>query len=462
MVLLCFDTEPNGGKFVAAMVPTTSYDPYYQELAEQTVRYINKHGVVPGEHTLDLLDKLKRKFPDRADGYDAVYNSMLQTKEGVNRDYVVAQAQSFVRYQQLRAGITQAIDALDDDGEDCVEQAEATLNSTLKESYQSFDVGTRFNNTDKMLAFFNSDADAMPTGIPQLDEINAGPSRKALHTLIGLSNKGKSWWLIHLGRVALAHRLKVLHITLEMSEAKVAQRYLQSLLSISKRKTEVMYPQFMQAEDGLFAGVEPVTLTKRPYFDHPKAKSRLTKKLNKMRNLPLVIKQFPPGSLTIQQLKGYMDNLEGASNFIPDVLMLDYADDMQLDSGNYRHDLGIIYKQLRAIAVERNIAVCTVSQANRAGHKAKWVTREHVAEDWSKISTADTVLTYSQSTSEEKLGMARLFVDKGRDDIANIRVLISQSYTIGQFCMDSVRMADNYWDYVEDAADPDGGYNDNE
>jgi hypothetical protein len=137
--------------------------------------------------------------------------------------------------------------------------------------------------------------------------------------------------------------------------------------------------------------------------------------------------------------------MESREGFIPDVLLVDYADLMKVDSVNYRQDLGRVYKELRGIAVERNIGVVTASQANRSGIRAKTVRDYHIGEDISKIATCDAHITYSQTGQERGLGLARLFVANGRNDEDQFTVLISQAYTLGQFCLDSVRMTSNYW-----------------
>ncbi|MFH1738370.1 MAG: hypothetical protein ABIH23_05135, partial [bacterium] len=119
---------------------------------------------------------------------------------------------------------------------------------------------------------------------------------------------------------------------------------------------------------------------------------------------------------------------------------------------DYRIALGSLYKDLRGLAVERNIAIATASQTNREFAGKKLITGRGVAEDYSKIATCDTIITYNQTEAEMRLGTARLYVDKGRNEEAKFSVMIAQSYKTGQFCLRSRRMAPRYWSIV----DPDG------
>jgi len=163
----------------------------------------------------------------------------------------------------------------------------------------------------------------------------------------------------------------------------------------------------------------------------------------------LVIRQFPTGALTVRELKAYLDSLEMSQRIVPDLLLVDYADLMSVGTRDYRHELSTLYKDLRGLAVERNIAVATASQANRESSGKKFITGRGVAEDFSKIATADVVITYNRTEAEMRLGTARLYVDKGRNEEDKFSVLIAQNYKTGQFCLGSTRMMDRYWRALE-------------
>jgi replicative DNA helicase len=144
-------------------------------------------------------------------------------------------------------------------------------------------------------------------------------------------------------------------------------------------------------------------------------------------------------------LRSYLDNLEQTEKFVPDLLIVDYPDLMKIDKDNFRLALDEIFKELRGIAVSRNIALAAVSQSHRSAAKAKQVGMDNVAEAYSKIAHSDIVLTYTQTIQEQKLGLARLFVAKGRNDGDKFVVYISQAYTTGQFVIDSAVAKGTYW-----------------
>jgi hypothetical protein len=249
--------------------------------------------------------------------------------------------------------------------------------------------------------------------------------------------------------MAMLHRLKVCHITLEMSEERSAQRYMQALFSMAKRKEIQKVTKFTRDSLGRLDGFAETEMRPKITMDDPKIMDKLARRIKKFGPRMLgniVVKQFPTGTLTVRQLEAYLDGLESNERFIPDLLIIDYPDLMDVDKNNYRLSIDEIYKQLRGIFVSRNIAGAIVSQGNRSSEKAKHVGADNVAEAWSKIAHADCVITYNQTVAEKKMGLARLYVAGGRNDEDKITLVISQNYAVGLFSVDSILMSGaNYW-----------------
>jgi hypothetical protein len=160
------------------------------------------------------------------------------------------------------------------------------------------------------------------------------------------------------------------------------------------------------------------------------------------------IKRFAPQTLTPGMLRGYLDSLELTERFIPDLILLDYAGLMKTDSKNQRIDIGRNVVELRSIAVERNMAIVTVHQSSKAGATAESVRSVHVAEDWSVVHTADSILTLSATETEKSLGLARLYVEHARMQKDHWGLLLTQALPIGQFVRQSIALPDDYWEHL--------------
>lgn len=442
--LLCFDEKT--GALLKSIIPAENFDVYYRSLVDAATKFWAQFGKPPGEHTLDLIDELVRKRPKDKDLLKRLMRSLFESRDRLNAEYLMGQAARFVRLQRMKAGITEAVDLIQADK---LDDAETVLAAAMRKSYDLFDPGTFLTDAKRSLAFLHDHATSFPTGISELDNVGLGPVRKELHLFVARPKRGKTWWLVNLGKQALVHGYKVLHVTLEMSEARISQRYMQALFSISKRKAQHKRIAFVKDSLGRLIDLKEKAVPKRPGLNSPGIERYLRASLQGWeRRPPLLIKEFPTGSLTVKELEGYLDMLEASSGFMPDLLLLDYADLMNIDTRNYRHELQRVYKDVRGLALTRNIAVATASQANREGGKAKLITDMHAAEADAKGAIVDTMITYNRTPEEKRCALARLFVAAARNDADQFQILISQNYSIGQFFFDSTRMLGRYGDIL--------------
>lgn len=78
-----------------------------------------------------------------------------------------------------------------------------------------------------------------------------------------------------------------------------------------------------------------------------------------------------------------------------------------------------------------------------------------VAEDKTKLDTADVVLTYSQTKLERKRSIARLGLEYSRESERGHVIVISQAYATGQFVVESGMQSGAYWDAVRSGEEED-------
>lgn len=460
LMLLCFSKEYSS--MVSSMItPSLFEDRVYQTIAERSRNFIDKYHEPPGQvHLPDIIeDKLSSKDKREASIFSKALHDLNYTvKEGYRPEYILSTLRKFVRQQKLKVGVTEAARLLQEGNLDGCEDA---FLSTLKTRDEVFDKGLALTDVDLVLNEISKPDAAFKTGIEGLDSAYIGPARKELYLFMAPINRGKSWHLINLGKYALLARKKVLYITLEMSQAKTSARFLQALFSLMKRpllkegknnayKGKLLVPRFKK-EEGAYKGIVFDKVT-RPALLSASGKRLVRKRIVSQKlgtRYQLIVKEFPTGMLTVKQLNAYLDLLERHVQFVPDLMIIDYADLMEIGGKDFRIDTGKIYQQLRGIGVERDMAVASATQSNRMAEDARWITLKHIAEDYSKAATADDVVTYSQTIFEKKYGLARLFIAKGRDEASGLNFLISQSYGMGQFAMDSSLLSPYYWEDLE-------------
>lgn len=449
MCLLCYDEA--GAKSLGAMITHADFDLYYRDIAEQALAYRVQYKAVPGEHTRDLVEVCKARDAKDAEFYDRIFHSMEQTRTGgINREWVLASAGTFARRQRIKRGATRMIELLQRGTDEAMDEAEAAMQEAFKASTRLFDPGT-FLTDPAALNFLNEEeSETFPVGVREFDDRGIGPARKTMFLMMALTNRGKTWGAIHIGKTGLRHRKRVCHITTEMSAEKVLQRYMQSLFALTKREATVVVSRLECDDLGKIVTFSEEELKDRKHFRSPRIRATLAAKLEalKHRAPPLVVKEFPTGFLTIDGLKRYLDGLEG-HGFLPDEVIIDSPDLMDVDASSYRHSIGKIYQQVRGIGGERNMAMIVTTQAHRAALSQRVLTEANVGEDFSKVQTADTGVSYNQTDSEYKRGLARLFAFRVREEQKHLMVVLSQAYPMGQFCLGSTLMSGNYWNEVE-------------
>jgi hypothetical protein len=424
---------------------------FYREIATQAINFWNSYHNPIGDHLPDSLEHIWQSGDEKKiEIYKKILQSIFESKDSVNRDYVLDNLKKFVRLQDLKLGIKDAI-ILMQKGD--VEGAEARLERSRGKRLELFDPGTMFGvDMARTFSFVESIEESLIlTGIKGLDDIECVPATKELYTMVAKSGGGKSWALVHLGKFAMMQRKSVLHITLELSEERLKARYFQTLFGLGSRSDRISQsiPIFKTDELGRLTSLDFSTMGKVDCLDDANIIALLKEKLNRIYKPKLIIKEFPSGSLTIEGLRAYIENLQTYKGFTPDIILLDYLDLMYMDQDRMRIDLGRTAVDLRGMADEYNTAMVTVAQTNRGGEGTQLLTRKHLAEDFSKVRVSDNLITFNQTPQEEEYGLARIFVDKARNTKGNDIFLISQNLSCGQYCIDSCRLSKTYYDLMK-------------
>ena len=148
----------------------------------------------------------------------------------------------------------------------------------------------------------------------------------------------------------------------------------------------------------------------------------------------LIVKKYPMGTCSMDELFRYLDYLEAYENFIPDILINDYADIMKLSEGDLRHGLNEIYIAHKGLADERSMLVVTVSQVVVKGRSGK-IAGRHLSEDARKWGNIDKGFAINQSEKQHEKGLAEIHVFANRSGYQGSRCIIGQSLDTGQFCL---------------------------
>ena len=226
-----------------------------------------------------------------------------------------------------------------------------------------------------------------PTGLERLDApdiLRGGLGRGELGVITANTGVGKSHFLVAMGCAAMKAGKNVVHYTFELSEHETGKRYDSNLCGI-------------------------------PSNDLIERKTEVINKYKEMELGKLIIKEYPTGSASVHTLRNHIEKLT-LKGHKPSVIIVDYADVMKSSRAydSLRHELKLIYTELRNLAVELNTPVWTASQANKDSSKSDIVGLENMGESYGKAQVADVVLSISRKPMEKSEGTGRIFVAKNR------------------------------------------------
>lgn len=453
LATLCFNEKY--GAAIAAQVIPEHFDGPYRDVATRVLAYRNKYGRAPGPvHLDDLFAEILTKASDhKAERLRRILLGLGELRDGLNARYAAEQVELFVRRQVLIEGIMSASDVIgrNRESEDNILEAERIIYEALNRAPTTMDGGLSLEDTMRGLSFLDKDRASLPLGIPQLDKLDAGPTKKQMLLYIAPKGSGKTWFCIHCGKQGLLHNERVLHITNEVSEEVVAARYYQMLFSLALRSSEEITRRKIILDDkGNIRKLKPELITPAYSLKSASARKRLREDIKKWgpRLSRIRIKEFPTGQLTLQQLNAYLDWLAQSQKFFPTMLIVDYPDLMALNPNDLRGSLNRTFVGLRGIAVKRDLAVVVPTQGGRRTIDAKETRSSDATEDISKVFTADIVMTYSSMPIEKEAGLGRLTLKHARASQSDVQVVLAQAYGIGQYCVQSTRFTSSYWELI--------------
>jgi len=358
---------------------------YLYYLADRYFGHAKKYKVFP---TLQLLVTIIRD--ELKVGTDSILRDQIieyLTRMRSNPDpgdlqYVKEKSLDFCRKQALKQELVAAVDKMQAGKyEEIVEglKRAVIVGTTPALGHEFFaDYESRFTRLQR---------NAVPTGLDELDRkdiMNGGLGNGEIGVVVAPTGVGKSHFLTMLGANALRHGVDVLHYTMELSEAAVGLRYDSNLCDIDSNTV-------IDNKDNVLETYK-------------------SQKLGR-----LIIKEFPTNSASIYTLRAHIERLD-VRGFKPGLIVIDYADIMrstrQYDS--LRHELKLIYEELRGFAGEKKLPIWTASQSNKEGSSADVVDLSNMSEAYGKAMVADVVLSISRKSHEKSSGHGRLYVAKNR------------------------------------------------
>ncbi len=347
-------------------------------LVKSIVDYFEKYKSPPTMEALKVViddvenDTLKTTIVDSLRG-------AWQHRESPDLEFVKEKTLEFCKNQVIKGAIMESVELLDNQQYD---EIKGVIDNAMKAGVER-DIGheyiTGFEERMNQQARVT-----LPT---QWDSVNdlmdGGLGGGELGVIVAPAGIGKSWTLQAIGAHAVKQGKTVIHYTLELNAQYVGLRY-----------------------DTIVSG--------QPTGNLQYHKEEVLKKINQLKG-ELIIKYYPTRTASVNTLAAHLQQCE-MQGMKPDMVIVDYADIMKSTSNftEKRHQIGHVYEELRGMAGEFDIPLWTASQANRSSLEEDVIGADKVSEDYSKVMTADFVMSMSRKVEDKIANTGRFHVIKNR------------------------------------------------
>jgi len=305
--------------------------------------------------------------------------------EATDLEFVQSETLDFCKNQTLKNAILESVDMLENKNYDGIK---SIIDNAMKAG-TTRDLGHDYIPSLEM-RLEDSARITVKTPWDVINDItDGGLGAGELGVVVAPAGIGKSWTLQALGSDVVKSGKTVVHYSLELNENYVGLRY-----------------------DSIFSGVTTANIKYH--------KEEVEKKISKLPG-KLLIKYFPTKAASVQTLGAHLKQIE-LSGVDIDMVIVDYAD-ILMPTGNFkekRHAIGNIYEDLRGLAGELEIPIWTASQANRSALEEDVIGADKVAEDYSKVMTADFVMSMSRKVEDKIANTGRFHVIKNRFGIDGV------------------------------------------
>ena len=347
--------------------------------------FYEKRGTVPTVTELKpylVDDALKKSFK-------SVINSFQGIDKNFNKDELYENTETFLKERGVYNTVIEVMEDLskkDADTGVILSKFEKACNICL-----NYDIGLDlFPEIGRVIKDLNEPTPCISTGWKWLDnKLGGGYLQKgrAMYVYAGETNVGKSIFLGN-AAVSIANQNKtVLVVSLEMPELIYAKRL---CTNISK----IPFSVLKQETGNLKLEIEKYTKT------NPDAK--------------IIIKEFPPSTITVNQLKAFIKKIQSKGIKI-DAIVLDYINLLHSPTGNNSYErIKYAAEQLRALSYIFECPIITATQLNRAGYDVSQPTLNTVSESMALPATADVMIGIWQDDTDREHGVIKMGMMKNR------------------------------------------------
>ena len=428
-------------------------EPEEAELIQNVLEHLSELDDVQKKTNIEYLTKKAKKYFNRR----ALQLTRDKLDNALDNNNLKAAEKALIEHKKVTESLS--LHTIRGDDED-------VINDVLAEAY--------YDDQPSPLTLFK------PSG--RLGTFMGWLKRGWLIAFLAPMKRGKTFWLIYLMFEAITSRLKVLFISLEMSNEEVMDRFFQCVTGgFITESGKVLVPVFdckknqtdkcvkkkrdgegyLLDEDGILPDFDEYpkwdtciacrgTKDFKPstWYEKEKVKrvsykksKKSIKSFNKMYAEYFRVMSYPAYTAGVNDIEALLDVLEYSDGFIPDMICIDYDALLKPDEQNLseRGQVDHIWKSMRKLGAMRNVLIATATQSNRASIEKNIVEQVDSSEDIRKVAHVVAMYGLNQTSDEKERGVMRIntVAHRFRKFIPEKCVHVLQNFGRGQVHIDS-------------------------
>ena len=368
-------------------------DDYFEEVSHKVVfeevrNFLEKYDKVPNKEVLHV------EIEKRSDLSEDVFKLVRLTIDSLepsksDPQWILDKTETWCKERAIYSALVEAIKIAD--GKDDKRKPDAIpsiLSDALAVGFDTHVGHDYIDDSKDRFEYYHRVENKIPFDLDYFNKITSGGlSDKTLNIALAGTGVGKSLFMCHVASSVLLQGKNVLYITLEMAEEKIAERIDANLLNTNIKDIQEL------------------------------PKSTFTNKIDKLAaktSGKLIIKEYPTASAHVGHFKSLLQELKLKKSFEPDIIFVDYLNICA--SSRYRGAVNVnsysyvkaIAEELRGLAVEASVPICSATQTTRSGFASSDPNLTDTSESFGLPATAD--LMFALVSTEDLEGLNQIMV----------------------------------------------------
>lgn len=333
-------------------------------------------------------------YNDAKEAIKILYSDeMIKACNQVDKEWLLDKSESYLKTNSCHLAVMESLSILDGENKKLSPEAIPDILKTALSITFDNNVGHDYiEDADARFEFYHKLEKRIPFELKALNDVTCGGMpRKSMIVPVAPTGVGKSLIMCSWASWLLTQGFNVLYVTLELAEERVGERIDAKLLDVTLQDLKTL------------------------------PKSTFDSRLNKIKLNPvgkLKIKEYPGGTVNANHIRFLCQDLKNKQNFVPDIIMVDYLNLMasyrMRDNSNSYGYIKAVAEELRALAMELDIVVCSPTQTNRTGVGAADFDLTEVSESMGIAHTADVMFGMISTPELHELNHLRIKQLKNR------------------------------------------------